>query len=344
MTFGSLQYEEMGLYRRINAQEIGSDGPAYLKAFLFFHISSSHVLLPILMATFVLSKYAKRPATLISVCVTWILSGIFSSMLLYVGHERGKEPEKNLCIAQASMLNGTPPMWSVAVLAFVYQVRNSLPGVSKPLSRWKLCALFVAPYVTLAIWSTACAILAMQHPDHVSRSRRYFYCSLWNDPFTNMMSLFTAIACLSAIALQVHIGVILSRNWRALRKAGHSSDVDLQLIIRLCIFELYIFIGMILDVTTIFTNGTVVPDMFAATIGFMVFIIFGLQGDVLRTWAFWRPPQQPRLPPVYLSREPSFQAKFDLAECDGAVKEDWTEKVMYIGRGDAGQRECIHVA
>ncbi|TFK52629.1 hypothetical protein OE88DRAFT_1734599 [Heliocybe sulcata] len=322
----------MVAFKRISADQIGPDGPKFLTAYLFFQVISSHLLLPILTSTFIFSKYAKRPATLISMCFTWILSGVVSSMLLYAGEFRGPEPQKGLCIAQAALLNGTVPMWSVALLAFVIQVRSALPGGPAPLNKMKLYCLLAAPYISLAIWSTACAILAVNDPVNANRSRRYFYCSLKSDVFTNLMSLFTAIMCFAAIGLQVQIGVLLHRNRRALHRAGFSSRVDMQLIVRLSIFELYILIGMIMDISTIFTNRSTLPDLFASTIGFVGFLIFSLQSDVLRTWAFWLPPPIQTPPPVYLSREPAFNPEFDLNECEKA-NEDWTEKVMVIGRG-----------
>ncbi|KZT25407.1 hypothetical protein NEOLEDRAFT_1178506 [Neolentinus lepideus HHB14362 ss-1] len=350
------------VFKRISAEQIGPDGPKVLTAYLFFQILSSHVFLPLLVTTFVCSKYAKRPATLVSMCCSWILSGVFACILLYAGEYRGPEPQKGLCIAQAVLLNGTPPMWSAALLAFVIHVRSVLPGGPTLLSKVKLCALLAAPYVSLVIWSIACAILAVNDPnDYVIPTPGALHFLVTEYSYfrsTNLMSLFTAIMCITAIGLQVHTGVLLHRNWRALRKAGFSSNVDLQLIIRLSIFELYIFTGMMcvpfsipssspsssalstpvialspdMDISTIFTNRSVVPDLFASTIGFAGFLIFGLQSDVLRTWAFWLPPAARRLPPVYLPREPTIHPTFDLNESrEGA--DDWREKVMVIDKG-----------
>lgn len=42
----------------------------------------------------------------------------------------------------------------------------------------------------------------------------------------------------------VHLVWILSRNWRALRRAGNDTGIDVQLIIRVGIFVTYVFCGM----------------------------------------------------------------------------------------------------
>lgn len=41
-----------------------------------------------------------------------------------------------------------------------------------------------------------------------------------------------------------HLVWILSRNWRALRRAGNDTGIDVQLIIRVGIFVTYVFCGM----------------------------------------------------------------------------------------------------
>ena len=65
----------------LDAQEIGPNAPTYLAVWLFFQILGSHVLLPLLVATFLLSTAVVRHSTVISLCCTWIIAGIVSSLL-----------------------------------------------------------------------------------------------------------------------------------------------------------------------------------------------------------------------------------------------------------------------
>ena len=62
-------------------EEIGSGASADLAAWIFFQISAGHILLPVLAATFVLSKKAARSPLVVNVCLTWIISSIVSSLL-----------------------------------------------------------------------------------------------------------------------------------------------------------------------------------------------------------------------------------------------------------------------
>ena len=65
----------------LDAQEIGPNAPTYLVVWLFFQILGSHILLPLLVATFLLFTAVVRHSTVISLCCTWIMAGIVSSLL-----------------------------------------------------------------------------------------------------------------------------------------------------------------------------------------------------------------------------------------------------------------------
>jgi hypothetical protein len=64
---------------------MGRAAPALLDVWIYFNLVSNTVLLPILVATFLFSRKAKRHPTLVNLCLTWIFSGIFS-LLLCVPH------------------------------------------------------------------------------------------------------------------------------------------------------------------------------------------------------------------------------------------------------------------
>jgi hypothetical protein len=59
---------------------VGTSSVALLYLFLFFQLVDQ-IFLPVLIATFLLSKTVKRHPTVVNVCMTWIISGITSSLL-----------------------------------------------------------------------------------------------------------------------------------------------------------------------------------------------------------------------------------------------------------------------
>lgn len=67
----------------VTQNELGQDASTDLAAFLFFQIAAGHIALPILSATLLIAKTVKRTPALLVLCVTWIVSGVCST-LLYV--------------------------------------------------------------------------------------------------------------------------------------------------------------------------------------------------------------------------------------------------------------------
>ncbi|KAI0648048.1 hypothetical protein C8Q79DRAFT_906641 [Trametes meyenii] len=324
----------------IDAGDIGSNAHADLLIWFIFKIGGDQILLPLLVLTFILSRSISRHPTMVNVCCTWILAGIISSLLLYAHQEVGPEPDKALCMAQAVLIMPVPPMTSVAALALVYHTWSTFrpsalrTGRVKTAlhSRFVTIGLLAAPYVTHVCWALGTLSIALRDPSKVSRAHNFFYCSIDSNPLqcliltrnrypsTTPLALFTACVCLLATILEVHLVIVLSRHWRALRRAGMEPGVDLQLVVRVGIFVTYVFCGMVVMVATVFSPKSVLPDMFAASVGTAFFAVFATQPDVLRVWSqllrFRRtPPYEPNSPAsnkVPISRSPTPLPSFDL--------------------------------
>ncbi|KAJ7212084.1 hypothetical protein GGX14DRAFT_621661 [Mycena pura] len=279
--------------------DIGPNASALLDVWIYFNLISNTVLLPILVATFLFSQRAKRHPTLVNVCTTWIFSGVFSLLLFYAGEASGPEPKKGLCVAQTSLLYGITPMWSVAVLVLLCNmnlVMNENPKVAG-VGRLKLVAMLSAPYVAQVVFSTATLVASLHHPENVTRSRRVFYCTLHFPLLSLARSLFTGVVGVGVVILMVRLAVLLWRNWHGMRHAGRPSRIDAQIMLRVLIFGAYLVFGLAANIIYVAAPRSVIPDMYAATIGTAIFLVFGTQADVLRTWCFWMsdpPPQTPR--------------------------------------------------
>ncbi|KAI0822324.1 hypothetical protein BC628DRAFT_1421992 [Trametes gibbosa] len=279
------------LSKRVDAGELGSNAHTDLVIWFVLKIGGDQILLPLLVATFLLSRTIARHPVMVNVCCTWICAGIISSLLLYAHQQTGPEPDKALCIAQAVLISPVPPMTSVAALALVYHTWSTfrLSALKTPtgLKASKQCRLqtimlLAAPYVTHMCFAAGALHISLQDPSRVSRTRRFFYCSVDFDPFSNAMALFTAAVCLVATMLEVHLIVMLSRNWRALRRAKLGTGINIQLLVRVGIFVCYVFCGMIVMIATVFSPQSILPDMFAASVGTAFWVVFATQPDVLR--------------------------------------------------------------
>jgi hypothetical protein len=79
------------------------------------------------------------------------------------------------------------------------------------------------------------------------------------------MAFFTSFVCFITTLLEIHVGIALYRNWRALRAAGKSGGVDLPFVIRTFMFGMYIAAGMVLSLITIWNPTTAITDMYGAS-------------------------------------------------------------------------------
>ncbi|KAF9463059.1 hypothetical protein BDZ94DRAFT_1322140 [Collybia nuda] len=283
--------DSLGVLPRSNAKDMWHMGmypPVLMDVWIYFHLIANTILLPILVTTFFMSKKVRRHSTLVNLCITWIFSGIFSLLLFFAGKHRGDEPGSTLCIIQTSLLYGITPMWAVAILMLLYYMLVALHDDISSLGRGITIFMLSAPYIAQCSFTIATLILAWNNTELVNRHRRFFYCSLNNNGLAMGMWLFTLTIGLGILVLGVALGSTLYRNWRALRKVGQKSGVEVQLFVRVLIFVAYIAFGMFAITISIFDPHNLMPDLYAATIGAAVFLLFGTQPDVLRVWCFWR--------------------------------------------------------
>jgi hypothetical protein len=58
----------------------------------------------------------------------------------------------------------------------------------------------------------------------------------------------------------------MCRSWRAIRKAGqHSDGANVQILLRVLLFGIYVFMGVIISALSNTERNSPVPDLFAAT-------------------------------------------------------------------------------
>ncbi|KAJ7250839.1 hypothetical protein B0H12DRAFT_1120061 [Mycena haematopus] len=302
------------LAQRANATDMGKAAPVLLDVWIYFNLVSNTVLLPILVATFLLSKRVKRHPTLINACMTWILSGIFSILLFYAGQERGPEPQKALCIAQTSLLYGITPMWATAVLVLLCNMVLVIKNPNACVGRFKMILMLSAPYIVQIGFSITALVGSLRHPERVTRALRFFYCAVKWRRLSMAMTLFTSIVGAAITITMIYLAVLLYRNWHGFRDAGRPSHVHGQLLLRVFIFGGYIVFGFAVNIISMVAPHNLAPDMYAATIGTVIFLVFGTQADVLRTWCFWLTRSDPRASTVYLPREPFWRQSLDLTK------------------------------
>ncbi|KAH8118481.1 hypothetical protein DFH11DRAFT_675552 [Phellopilus nigrolimitatus] len=275
------------------AQQVVEANQAARIAWLVLNIWPSHLGLPLLIATILLTRNIRRHATFINMCITWMIVGFSSTLLLYAGFQTGPEPPRLLCLIQSSLLYGQPGMTSMSAFALVFQVfyvvraasREKDPEYHQTRRKW---VLLIIPYIAFITFVGLTAYVGATNPGLVSRKRRFFYCSVHHTLLTNSITIFSFSVLLITIGLELWIAYTIYKHWRVMRANDLHAGTDLNLIIRTAAFGILVFLGISLSALSFKAPHSAVPDMALATTGSAVVLIFGTQRDVLHAWMFWR--------------------------------------------------------
>jgi len=299
-----------------------------LVAFLVLNMWPSHLGLPLLLAVTILSKRVHRHPTFINLCVVFILIGISSSLLVYAGSVTGPEPSPVLCLLQASLLYGMPPMASIAVFALVVQMLlvikanfNGVPlFISEKNSTVRLWVMIIAPYVAWMTFILATATVGALHPQNVSRGRRFFYCSLQSELLTDIITTVAAVFLLATFVLEGWTLALFYKHWNIVY-GNEERPFELNMPIRVLAFGLYVVIAISLSLLSVTSPSSPVPDLVIAFAATAIMLIFGTQPDILRALCFWK-----KAPPILVKNE---KAKVDInviPSCDETRQLRWSHR------------------
>jgi len=263
--------------------------------FLVLNMWPSHFGLPLLLAL-VLSKRIQRHATFANLCAAFIIIGMSSSLLVYDNRTTGPEPGRMLCLLQASLLYGMPALTSTAALSLVlqmyYMVKAAYDGVEYLDGDHviRLWIMLVGPYIVFFISMLVTAVVGAANPLNVSRSRRFFYCSVESRALTNTITTFSAVVLMATFILMAYT---LSLLYRRIRLAKRNAPrprwtLDLNFPYRIMVFGIYVIVAFSLSLLSVTSPSSPVPDLVIASAATVVILIFGTQRDVLRALCFWK--------------------------------------------------------
>ncbi|KAF8895491.1 hypothetical protein BD779DRAFT_732630 [Infundibulicybe gibba] len=155
----------------------------------------------------------------------------------------------------------------------------------KSVSRAKLILMLGAPYVAECIFSLSALILAVSDPDKVGRKHEFFYCTVPNIALAQITATFTGLVCVGIVVVEARA----YRSLVGLHRAGLSGHLRSPFMLRIIFFGIYIIFGIIVNVINVTKEDCLLPDLYIATGGTVIFLVFGSQTDVLRAWLFWLP-------------------------------------------------------
>ncbi|KAI0819275.1 hypothetical protein BC628DRAFT_1333405 [Trametes gibbosa] len=266
---------------------------AELKVFLIFQFAGAAGLLAVL-ATALFAPKVYRHFTWLNFCISWLIYCISYTLLAFSGQQtRPEPPSYPLCLTQAVLIYAAPVLVAMTTFSLVLQLWFTLSNAVRPSKQaiqgnvWRNGFLLLAPYVAWLGFIIAMLVIGTRNPHSVQRAGALVYCTIKGPP-GNITAIFVAAILLAMVVMDVYIGTVLFKNWRALRGSDHPGAIPFSLIVRVAIFSFVCVVGigcafLFLSNISFFAGNTII-----ALMPLIAFLVFGTQRDIISVWMFWR--------------------------------------------------------
>ncbi|TFK94370.1 hypothetical protein K466DRAFT_353312 [Polyporus arcularius HHB13444] len=261
--------------------------------FFALHLAGGHIGLPLLVATFCISKTTKRHLTVINFCIVWILYSIIYCLLIYGGDL--ENPPYGLCLTQAAMNYAAPPMAVVAGLEVVLQIWSTFVEPWKEarlanIPQWlKMVAIIVPPYLTFIAFAIPAAYVGHQSP-HWVQVKNGLYCGLMYGPFEMYaVPIFCGIFLLLIIGFELATIVRIIRGRQIIKRdfpLAKAKRPSLSPWCRAALFLIYATLALGACIMDLKQDPSTFGYMIQAALPLAAFLVFGLQKDVALTWFY----------------------------------------------------------
>ncbi|KAI0734706.1 hypothetical protein C8Q72DRAFT_807313 [Fomitopsis betulina] len=267
--------------------------------YLALHITGGHVLLPLLIATLLLSNRVKRHPAVVNFCVTWVIYSVSYSLLLYSGQ---RHPIEELCMVQLSMIYGSDAMVAAANLALAIQIWSTfyVPWAPIRVSQYgrfvRSVVMLAPPYIIFMAFSAMGLREAHSHPNMITIDNG-IYCAMDPQAFSRFtLPVVCGVLLLTASIFEVAVVVRRYSTWRRAKDAcpeAYIKGPSVTPCLRVGIFLMYswVTLGACVFYLSAYESTSAYPYFVQATLPFVTFIVFGMQKDIALAWAscFKRP-------------------------------------------------------
>ncbi|KAI0635517.1 hypothetical protein C8Q77DRAFT_573286 [Trametes polyzona] len=265
-----------------------------LKVFLAFQFAGAIGLLAVLVTALFAPK-VYRHFTWLNFCITWLIYCISYTLLAFSGQQtRPEPPVYPLCLAQACLIYAAPVLVAMSTFSLVLQLWFTLCNALRPpkeATRYNLLRnafLLLAPYFMWLGFIVAMLVIGTRNPQKVQRAGGLVYCTIKLSEPGNVTAIFVAAILLVMVGLDVYIGTVLYKNWRALRGSDHPGAIPFSLIVRVAIFSFICVVGIGCAFVFLSNISFVAGNTMIALMPLIAFLVFGTQRDILNIWMFWR--------------------------------------------------------
>ncbi|EIN06372.1 hypothetical protein PUNSTDRAFT_144999 [Punctularia strigosozonata HHB-11173 SS5] len=310
--------------------------PSWLPTVFIILESVGAVGVCLLIATYLLSKNVRRSRhpVWLNMCITWLLSCIAYILLAFHGWQKGPEPPFDICLIQAALVYASPPMTACSAWALLVQLYVNINTLVHPrmqkdhpilATKIKNAALIITPYFIWIAVIVGCVLAGVNERKSVVRDTNP-YCTISTGTPGRLSAIWVVLFVLITLGLEgivvhiphhsywnlsaAYIAYAFHANDRSFKEAQAVTRVrpPVSLLIRIVIFTVFsvLVIGVSFLIVTPIKSTMfymIVPNIFIALMPIAVCIIFGTSMDIMRAWAFWKPPLQDEDPWASSSRQ-----------------------------------------
>jgi len=249
-------------------------------------------LLALTLAPTILSSKVHRSKMWTSMIATMMIFPL--PYLLNVGTQFNSSvtPPIGLCILQTGFIYAGPPAATTAVMCFITDMTFGLRAMLFNKTRNKFFASFLLVLPSVLFASVFFEAIALVNADRgVHFDPLHMFCeSDSNAPQVKISAVLTVISLFLTICMEVWTGVMLYRNWSAVRTFRRTrTDLQLGVMIRLAVFTLVAGFAMVLGAVCLPNNinGGAVWNIFLVTLPLLAALSFGTRRDIISAYAFW---------------------------------------------------------
>ncbi|EKM57259.1 uncharacterized protein PHACADRAFT_208365 [Phanerochaete carnosa HHB-10118-sp] len=248
--------------------------------------------LTLLLATMLWPTTKRKPRNplLISMCFSWWISSFPSVLLLYyVGQVTGPPPRRQVCLASAVLTTSQRALVALTAPALIFHiwlvVQTAVGSrfTDDRMLHASTIICLVSPWIVYGSVALVTLVIGLRDPQLVRRAT--YYCVINDAHLTETVGTVGSVATLAAIVLEVWIVALLYRNRSSIKQLSRNGrGLDFSLVFRVCVFGVYVFIGLCLNIMLAINLTSPIPDLICSTFPIAIFVVFGTQPDIWRIW------------------------------------------------------------
>ncbi|KAK0189056.1 hypothetical protein F5146DRAFT_693874 [Armillaria mellea] len=234
----------------------------------------------LIVLTAALSRHVQRHSIWINFCISWIISCISYTLLVFAGTNESEHVPFALCVTQAALIYGAPVLtggttFSLAFFMYTH-VKASIDGTLLGIDTFWF---ILGPHLLGLGFFLGVLVSGIKQPSLVPKAQHY--CDIAS-PFPSKASaLVVALAATGIVLISAFVAVQLYRN----RSKLGPDALHVTTAIRIILFGIVGFLGFVISAVYIITwNQGPEFDIILALVPNFGVAIFGSQADILHAW------------------------------------------------------------